>query len=184
MNADKNSFEETALNYIDLVYRVAVGLCGKSNVADDLVQETFLKAFERFDKFKKGTNCKSWLLTILRNTWIDRLRHEKVAGNVVSLENVNIVDQSDTVEEAGISQDDLLEKFSDEQVIKALKHLPEEQRITLLLIDVEQMAQKEVADVTGVAVGTVKSRASRGRAELKKILEFYAKEMGMTGGEK
>ena len=183
MNASKASFEDIALKYIDVVYRVAFGLCGKRNVADDLVQETFLKAFEKFDKFEKGTNCKLWLIRILRNTWIDRLRHKKVAGNVVPLEE-EMLEQSGDISESGLEHDDLLELFSDEQVIQALKYLPEDQRMTLLLIDVEQMSQAEVAEITGVAVGTVKSRASRGRTELKKILESYAREMGFAGGEK
>lgn len=184
MNTDTGSFEVVALEHIDVVYRVAVGLCGRSVDADDLVQDTFLKAFERFGMFEQGTNCKSWLLRILRNTWIDRLRHKKVVGNVVSLED-DIIDQSPEVDaDVRLNSSDLLEKFSDEQVIKALKHLPHEQQLTLLLIDVEQMTQAEVAEITGVAVGTVKSRASRGRMELKKRLESYAKEMGLTGGEK
>jgi RNA polymerase sigma-70 factor (ECF subfamily) len=78
----------------------------------------------------------------------------------------------------------LIENFSDEQIIKALSELPEDQRLTLFLTDVEQLSQKEVAQITGVAVGTVKSRASRARAELKNKLSSYAKEMGLMGGEK
>lgn len=184
MSADTGSFEEIALGYIDVVYRVAVGLCGKSVDADDLVQDTFLKAFERFGMFEQGTNCKSWLLTILRNTWIDRLRHQKVVGNVVSLED-DIIDQAGEVDEdVKLNSSELLERFSDEQIIKALKRLPHEQRLTLLLIDVEQLSQNDVAEIIGVAVGTVKSRVSRGRMELKTRLESYAKEMGLTGGEK
>ena len=78
----------------------------------------------------------------------------------------------------------MIENFSDEQIIKALSELPEDQRLTLFLTDVEQLSQKEVAQITGVAVGTVKSRASRARAELKNKLSSYAKEMGLMGGEK
>ncbi len=79
---------------------------------------------------------------------------------------------------------DLLENFSDEQVIDALRRLPEDQRLTLFLVDVEHLSQQEVAEVTGVAVGTVKSRTSRARNELKRCLQSYAKEMGFTGRER
>ncbi len=71
------TFEEIALPYLNAVYRAAVALCGRRQEADDLVQDTFLKAFERFELFQPGTNCKAWLLQILRNTWIDRLRRKK-----------------------------------------------------------------------------------------------------------
>jgi RNA polymerase sigma-70 factor (ECF subfamily) len=173
------TFEEIALPYLDLVYRAAVAICGQRQEADDLVQETFLKAFERFGSFQRGTNCKAWLLQILRNTWIDRLRRKKIIGQVLPLEEQIIAERSHNNEIVWSNPEDLLENFSDEQVIKALSELPEDQRLTLFLIDVEQLSQKEVAQITGVATGTVKSRTSRGRAILKEKLISYAKEMGL-----
>ena len=178
------SFEEIALPHLNAVYRAAVAICGHHKDADDLVQDTFLKAFERFELFEKGTNCKAWLLQILRNTWIDRLRRRKIAGLTLPLDEEIVAATSKDCETKWSNAEDLIENFSDEQIIKALSKLPEDQRLTLFLTDVEQLSQKEVARITGVAVGTVKSRASRGRAELKNRLTLYAKQMGLIGGEK
>jgi RNA polymerase sigma-70 factor (ECF subfamily) len=128
--------------------------------ADDLVQDTLLKAFERFESFQQGTNCKAWLLQILRNIWIDRLRRKKIVGQALPLEEEIIAERSHDNETVWSNAEDLIENFSDEQVI-------------------EQLSQKEVAQITGVAAGTVKSRTSRGRAALKERLTSYAKEMGL-----
>ena len=182
MKDETETFENIALPYLDAVFRAAVALCGQRQEADDLVQDTFLKAFERFESFRPGTNCKAWMLQILRNTWIDRLRRKKTAGHALPLEEQIIAERSNDNEIVWSNPKDLIENFSDEQVIKALSELPEDQRLTLFLIDVEQLSQKEVARITGVATGTVKSRASRGRAILKEKLAYYAKEMGLSGG--
>ncbi len=184
MSINSESFEEIALPHLNAVYRAAVAICGRQREVEDLVQDTFLKAFERFELFEKGTNCKAWLLQILRNTWIDRLRHQKIAGLTQPLEEEIVARASEDGELKWSNSEDLIEKFSDEQIIKALGKLPEEQRLTLFLTDVEQLSQKEVARITGVAVGTVKSRTSRARVELKNELSSYAKQMGFIGGEK
>ncbi len=175
------TFEKVALPHLDAVYRAAVALCGRRQKADDLVQDTFLKAFERFESFQPGTNCKAWLLQILRNVWIDQLRRKKVAGQELPLEEQIVAEKSHDNKIVWSNAEDLIENFSDEQVIKALSELPEDQRLTLFLIDVEQLSQKEVARIMGVAAGTVKSRTSRGRAALKERLASYAKKMGLTG---
>jgi RNA polymerase sigma-70 factor (ECF subfamily) len=117
----------------------------------------------------------------LRNTWIDRLRRKKIRGHALPLEEQIIAERSHDNEIVWSNPEDLIENFSDEQVIRALSELPEDQRLTLFLIDVEQLSQKEVAQITGVAAGTVKSRTSRGRAVLKGKLASYAKEMGLLG---
>ncbi len=183
MSINSGSFEEIALPHLNVVYRAAVAICGHNKEAEDLVQDTFLKAFERFELFEQGTNCKAWLLRILRNTWIDRLRHQKIAGLTLPLEEEIVAETSKDYETVWSNAEDLIENFSDEQIIKALSGLPEDQRLTLFLTDVEQLSQKEVARITDVAVGTVKSRASRARAELKNKLNSYAKQMGLIGGE-
>ena len=175
------TFEKVALAHLDAVYRAAVALCGRRQEADDLAQETFLRAFERFASFRPGTNCKAWLLRILRNIWIDQLRRKKIAGNELPLAEQTVADEGRENETVLSNAEDLIENFSDEQVIKALSELPEDQRLTLFLIDVEQLSQEEVALITGVATGTVKSRTSRGRAALKERLAAYAKSMGLSG---
>lgn len=175
------TFEKVALPHLNAVYRAAVALSGRRHKADDLVQETFLKAFERFESFQLGTNCKAWLLQILRNVWIDQLRRKKIVGQELPLEEQIIAEKRHDDEIVWSNAEDLIENFSDEQVIKALSELPEDQRLTLFLIDVEQLSQKDVAEITGVAAGTVKSRTSRGRAALKERLASYARNMGLTG---
>ena len=183
MCTSSESFEEIALPHLNAVYRVAVAISGHQREADDLVQDTFLRAFERFELFEKGTNCKAWLFQILRNTWIDRLRHRKIVGQTMPLDEEIVAATSKDYETVWSNAEDLIENFSDEQIIKALSELPEDQRLTLFLTDVEQLSQQEVAQITGVAIGTVKSRTSRARAELKDKLSFYAKQMGLTGGQ-
>ena len=182
--ADRNEFESIALEHLETVYRAAVALCGNRQDAEDLVQTTFLKALERFDSFKAGTNCKAWLLQVLRNNWIDKLRRQKFIGRTFTLEEEVIAESPHRDETVWSNAQDLLENFSDQQVIKALSQLPDEQRLTLFLIDVEQFSQEQVAEITDVAVGTVKSRTSRARTALKKKLISYAKQMRLMGGEK
>jgi RNA polymerase sigma-70 factor (ECF subfamily) len=177
-------FEQLALPNLDNVYRAAVALCGRCNEADDLTQTTFMKALERFDTFKTGSNCKAWLFQILRNTWIDQLRHKKVVGSVAPLDEALVANEARAEETVWSDAEDLLENFSDGQIIQAMRQLPDDQRLTLFLVDVEQLSQHEVADITGVAVGTVKSRTSRARSELKNRLMPYAKDMGFEGCER
>ncbi len=178
----RSRFEKTACVHIDAVYRAARALCGSKEMADDLVQTTFLKAFGNFGSFKTNTNCKAWLMRILRNTWIDRLRRQKTAGQHLPLDEELIEHKPGGIETVWSDPQDLLENFSDEQVIKALASLADDQRLTLFLIDVEGFSQEDVAKITGVAVGTVKSRTSRARTALRGHLASYAEEMGWTGG--
>jgi len=180
--SDTETFEKIAMPHLNAVYRAAMALCGRPGDVDDLAQETFLRAFERFELFQAGTNCKAWLLQILRNIWIDRLRRTKIAGQVLPLEEAIIAEPAREDDITWSNSEDLLESFSDEHVISALRELPEDQRLTLFLVDVEQLSQNEVAEIMGVAAGTVKSRTSRGRAALKRRLASHAKEMGLMRG--
>jgi RNA polymerase sigma-70 factor (ECF subfamily) len=174
-------FEQVALPHLDSVYRAAVAIYGRSDEAEDLTQATFAKALERFHMLAPGTNCEAWLFQIMRNHWIDRLRRKKMAGNGVPINETLIAVRPEPRKIAWSDAEDLLENFSDEQVIEALRQLPADRRLTLFLIDVEQMNQEQVAEITGVAVGTVKSRTSRARNELRSYLLSYAREMGYAG---
>ena len=182
MDSNAQSFEQIALPHLDVVLRAAMALCGKKNDAEDLTQSTFVKALDKFDSFKVGTNCRAWLLQILRHQWIDRLRHQRVVGTEVPLDETLIDEQHSIKETTWSDAKDLLENFSDEQIIRALAALPDDQRLALFLADVEQLSQEEIAEITGVAVGTVKSRTSRARNSLKRALTTYAKEMGFFKG--
>ena len=153
-------------------------LCGRADKAEDLVQTTYVKALERFGSFEPGSNCRAWLLRILRNTWIDQLRHLKVAGPEVRIEENLVAAEQGQEETVWSDADDILENFSDERVIKALGELPEEQRLALFLVDVEDFSHEEVAEIMDVAIGTVKSRSGRARAVLRQRLLEHARELG------
>jgi RNA polymerase sigma-70 factor, ECF subfamily len=177
---DTTEFEQVALKHLEAVYRVAVAL-GGVGLAEDLTQVTFTKAWKRFETFRRGTSCKAWLFQILRNTWIDELRHLRVAGTHLPLDEDLIPEPKSPETTAWTDAEDLLDNFSDEQVIAALSGLPPDQRLALYLVDVERLPLAQIAEITGVAIGTVKSRAGRGRAKLRRDLQKLAADLGLTG---
>ena len=179
--ADRSEFESEALAHLDALYRAAWSLCRQQAQAEDLVQATYVKALEKFGTYKPSGNCKAWLLKILRNTWFDELRHRKVVGPTAQADELPLAQAEAAEEIAWSDAADLLENFSDEQVIDALRELPDAQRLALFLADVEQMPLEGVAEVMGVAVGTIKSRTSRARAALKGKLRAHAEDLGLTG---
>jgi RNA polymerase sigma-70 factor, ECF subfamily len=179
--ANKSEFDSTVLPHLDSVFRGALAVSRDRQMAEDLTQTTILKALERFGSFREGSNCKAWLLRIMRNTWIDILRHRKVVGPQVSVEEQLLAEDEEPDLTAWSDARDLIENFSDEDVINALLELPEDQRLTLYLSDVEQLKHEEVGEIMDVAVGTVKSRTSRARSELKKKLMDHAKDLGLAG---
>ena len=178
VHQSNKKFEKTALPHLDAVYRAAVVLCQSSGEAEDLTQTTFLKAMEKFSTYKSDSNPRAWLLTILRNTWIDEIRRRRSHAPVIRLDE-HIHEQRSPEPHVGwTGAEDLLENFSDEEVIRSLRQLPEDQRLTLFLTDVEQYSQEEVAQITETALGTVKSRTSRARRTLKELLRKHANDMG------
>lgn len=177
-------FHDLAWPHLATVLRVAEILTGDPAEAEDLAQETMLRAFKGIDGFARGTDVKAWLMTILRRTRIDRLRSPATTpGRAVSLDAL-AVEPADSPQAQAGDRDALWERpeaaldaFSDRQVIDALKQLPEEIRLTLLLVEVEGLDQREAATILDVPVGTVKSRAHRGRAMLREALLPVAREM-------
>lgn len=160
---------------MDAVLRYAQMLTGSTAEAEDLSQETLLKAFRAIDQFEPGTNVRAWLMTILRRTHIDRVR-ASAARPSVSLDSLPIDPQAVERVEPGDPSDwndaeAMLQQFGDQTIIDALKELSDDMRWTLLLVDVEGLDLAEAAKVLGVAVGTVKSRSHRARAMLKTHLE-------------
>ena len=182
--ADVKEFQSAAIPHLDAVFRAALTLCRERNRAEDLVQTTYLKALERFGTFRSGSNCRAWLMRILHNSWIDQLRHEKIAGPSVPIEEQLLGGSDDTNESHRADARDILENFEDAQVIRALAELPDDQRLTLFLTDVEGLSQAEVAEIMGVAAGTVKSRTSRARAALRDRLIEHARDLGFLGRER
>lgn len=158
------------------VLRTATFLCRSVADADDLAQETMLKAFKAIDRFDPASNPQAWLLTILRNTHIDRLRTPAARTATVSTDDLDVAaPESSAPFDARTEQDlhdtaKLIEGFSDATMIAGLKSLPEEICWTLLLTDVEQLDYAQASDILAIPVGTVKSRVHRGRDMLKTFL--------------
>ena len=166
-----------------VVLRTAQFLSHNETEADDLAQEVMLKAFRHLDQLREGSDSKAWLMTILRNTRIDRIRSKAGHGRDVSLEHLPIEPPAPAETSPGNTWEEpeaVLQEFSDRQIITALKELPEEIRWTLLLVDVEGMDQVEAATILDVPVGTVKSRAHRGRRMLREALTPLARELRMV----
>jgi RNA polymerase sigma-70 factor (ECF subfamily) len=181
--------EEATRRFYDLVWpmlrtvlRTAQILTGSTADADDLAQETLLKAFRSIGQFRDGTDVRAWLLTILRHARIDRLRAAGASAGVVSLDNLGVepeaCDEPEEPDWQALREDPqrALAEFSDHQVIQALQALPDEIRWSLLLVDVEGMGQGEAAEVLGVPLGTIKSRLHRGRAMLRQALLPLARD--------
>jgi RNA polymerase sigma-70 factor (ECF subfamily) len=178
------SFEEEALPYLDAVYRFAVRLTGSSEEAEDLVQDTFLRAFAAWDQYTPGTRAKSWLFTIARNLYLrqrDRGRRyeEIVAENTAgsSDSNASINPLWATISAAD-PEGEFFGSIVDGTVLRAIDRLPEEYRTAVVLSDVEGLAYDEIATLMDVPVGTVKSRLFRGRRRLQEALYDYAVETG------
>jgi RNA polymerase sigma-70 factor, ECF subfamily len=150
--------------------------------AEDLAQETFLKAFRAMNTYRTGISTKAWLLTILRNARIDRLRTAAGSSRLMSLEELAVEpavpgsSQESDADAVWRSPEEAMNAFSDKNVIDALRELAEELRWTLLLVDVEGMDHSEAAKILEVPVGTIKSRVHRGRALLRRALLPIARD--------
>ena len=170
-----------------MLMRTAISLTpatGPNAVAEDLVQETLLKAFKAIDRLEPGTHPRAWLLTMLRRTWIDRWRkrERRPDGQAVDLDAVG-EPEADGVSAAKHDGDwsepeALLSRFGDQEIINALRLLPEGYRWALLLVDVQSLTIEEAAEALDVAPGTVKSRLHRGRAMLRDRLHGFATQRG------
>ena len=178
------SFEAEALPHLDAVYRFALRLSGAPDQAEDLVQETFLRAYKSWGQYTRGTAAKSWLFTICRNVFLRgrerRQRHDEIVTENVGREGpgtnpVNPV----WVSVLGVDPEgDFFESIVDERIMGAIDDLPEEYRTAVVLSDLEGLPYADIAELMEVPVGTVKSRLFRGRRQLQKILYDYAVEMG------
>jgi RNA polymerase sigma-70 factor (ECF subfamily) len=181
----KPGFEEEALPHLDAVYRFALRLSGSVDEAEDLVQETFLRAYNAWDQYQRGTRAKSWLFTICRNVFLRRReraqRHDEILSENVDRsgsgsELVNPVWRSAAVLDP---EGEFFASIVDERIIQALEDLPEEYRTAVVLSDIEGLPYAEIAEMVGVPVGTVKSRLFRGRRKLQEVLFDHAVEAGL-----
>lgn len=179
----KAEFERVALPYLSDLYRAAFYLAKNEAEAEDLVQETYLRAFGFFHKFQPGTNCKAWLLTILRNLFINRYQQKSRQPEMSDWEEIERKYQSSVEDGArsygGNSESLLSSKNTLQKIEAAFKGLPEEFRMAVILVDVQELTYQEAGKVMGCAIGTVRSRVYRGRRILQAALRDYAVQSGV-----
>jgi RNA polymerase sigma-70 factor (ECF subfamily) len=183
--ADQANFEADAMQFASQLYSAALRMTRNPADAEDVVQETFLKAYRAYGSFQEGTNLKAWLYRILTNTYINRYRKAQRRPSEVELGELQdlylfrrLGEQSGASESA---ESEVLEQFVDTDVIEALESLPDNFRMPVLLADVEGFAYKEIAEMLDIPIGTVMSRLHRGRKALQKKLWHLAEERGITG---
>ncbi|MGB5107559.1 MAG: sigma-70 family RNA polymerase sigma factor [Candidatus Zixiibacteriota bacterium] len=180
----KSEFEKEAMVHTEALYRTALRMTKNPGDAEDLVQETLLKAYKSFDRFETGTNAKAWLFKIMTNTFINLYRARQKESANVSFDEIDdsylhsqITGQTT---ESGNPEKDFFNKILDQDVVAAIEKLPEEFRMVVVLAFNEGFAYQEIADILGIQVGTVKSRLHRGRKILQKLLWEYANNSGSS----
>ncbi|MFT7579443.1 MAG: RNA polymerase sigma-70 factor (ECF subfamily) [Myxococcota bacterium] len=184
--ATQAAFESEALVHMQTLYNAALYMTRSPGGAEDLVQETFLKAFRFWHRYEQGTNCKAWLFRILTNTFINRNRRKKRIH--VSMDASDYELSSEVMAEKSNYYDspekEYLSKLFPEHVRDAIEALPESFRIPVVLADLHDFSYKEIADIMECPVGTVMSRLFRGRKRLQEALFEYAVELGVISASK
>lgn len=180
--ADQATFAEDAMPLMDGLYSAAMRMTRNAADAEDLVQETYLKAFNAYERFEAGTNLKAWMYRILTNSYINAYRKKQRRpdeSDIDDIEDLYLYRRLGGAESAVLgrsAEDELLEMFGEDEVKLALEDLPEHYRMPILLADVEGFAYKEIAEILDVPIGTVMSRLHRGRKQLQKRLYSFAEE--------
>jgi RNA polymerase sigma-70 factor (ECF subfamily) len=176
------NFEAAAMPFVDALYNTAYRMTRNSEDAEDLVQETYLKAYRYYDKFEEGTNFKAWLFKIMKNTFINNYRKKQQAPTLSDFAEIEESFENQVSEDASKQmknpEDELLENVLDEDVQQALDKLPPDYRMVVLLADLEGFSYKEIAEILDVPVGTVMSRLYRGRRLLEAAMLEFAREHG------
>ena len=180
-------FDSQTMPYVDSLYNTAYRMTGNSQDAEDLVQETFFKAYKYYDKFEEGTNLKAWLFKILKNTFINNYRKKKLEPRSVEFSDIEDsfekIVRHDPDEQPRDPESRYLASVMDQGVKKALEGLPDDYRMVVILADLEDFSYKEIAEILECPVGTVMSRLYRGRKLLEKALMRYGRAHGyMRGG--
>ncbi len=172
----RHEFEREALPHLDRLYSYARGYASDDNQAEDWVQDAMLKAYRSWNTYSTGTNSRAWLLTILRNTIYSHFRRDRrrQPTDFQEIEGHSVFDELQETDPEGR----LFEAMVDVEVVDAISRLANPFREAVLLSDVEDLSYAEIADVTGVPIGTVRSRIHRGRKVLQRALYDYALEMG------
>jgi len=177
-------FERDAMQYTSQLYAAALRYTKNQHNAQDLVQDTYAKAFTSFHQFEPGTNLKAWLYRILTTTFINTYRKDQRRPLISDGEVEDwqlAASASHTSDQGKSAEDEVLENLPDGEVKRALQEIPEEFRLAVFYADVEGYSYKEIADILGIPSGTVMSRLHRGRKLLRTMLMDYAKERGIGG---
>ena len=184
--ADQANFERDAMQYTRQLYSAAMRMTRNPSDAEDLVQETFLKAYRAYHTFEEGTNLKAWLYRILTNTFINKYRKESRRPSEVDLGAVEDlylyrnIGSEESAEAARTTEERVLDGLVESDIKKAVEDLPENFRLPVLLADLAGFSYKEIADILDIPIGTVMSRLHRGRKAMEKSLWDYAVKRGLV----
>ena len=184
--AEQSDFERDAMQYTRQLYSAAMRMTRNPSDAEDLVQETFLKAYRAYHTFEEGTNLKAWLYRILTNTYINKYRKEARRPSEVDLGSVEDlylyrrIGSEESAEAARTTEDRVLDGLVESDIKKAVEDLPENFRLPVLLADLEGFSYKEIAEILDVPIGTVMSRLHRGRKAMQKSLWEFAVKRGLV----
>ncbi|MET0566633.1 MAG: sigma-70 family RNA polymerase sigma factor [Acidimicrobiia bacterium] len=184
--ADQANFERDAMQYARQLYSAAMRMTRNPADAEDLVQETFLKAYRAYHTFEEGTNLKAWLYRILTNTYINKYRKDSRRPSEVDLGSVEDlylyrnIGSEESAEAARTTEDRVLDGLVESDIKKAVEDLPENFRLPVLLADLEGFSYKEISDILDIPIGTVMSRLHRGRKAMQKSLWEYAVKRGLV----
>ena len=181
-----DAFQQEALPHMDALYSFALKMTNDSDEAEDLVQETMLKAFKFFDKFEKGTNCKAWLFQIMKNTFINEYRKVSKRPGKVDYDDIQNFYETIKADEVKSQhfEGDAFSNILDDELQDALSSLPDDFRTIVVLADIEGYTYEEIADFIDCPIGTVRSRLHRARKILYARLHGYAEEHGLVEKDK